>query len=337
MKTILVKIRFYLTNYFLKLKGQLSILLIKLRGKFSEEDDLDIIANICFKKWGADQKTADLKQKIEKWLEPVEDPYEKQVLIKLLENFDYYTRKRINSILIGLYKKYISNTNNYEFTIYAPIKSRNYKINSSYELLIEFRNLNNINHNSVVYDLHPLATNSYWENILDIVLVDDIAGTGKTITEYFDDNITFLKTKKIHLIVLVATVQALDVLSNYAKSKEIDLVVHNYQSISKAFSKSYIFSQHENVRARETVRNREILLWGKSNEYILGKNESEALTAFVHNTPNNTLSCFWLSNNSWQAPFPRRHDKSPQWKRPRLSEKRKDKNKLNYQIKKLSQ
>lgn len=288
------------------------------------------ISQQCLSRWGKeDMKTENFHIKISKWLEPIDDEYEESILIKLLKNFNYYTRYRISEILIDLHSSYMNEEKNDDYSIYTSIKSKNGHVNSSQELIIDYKNINNINSKSVIDDLKSIINRdkSVCSMIKCVVFVDDVIGTGKTVIDYLKGFIEFLKGKKVFLLVLEVSEFGYYKVLEFGKQNGINIKIKYFNMHKKAFLQDYIFDKDNALKARTIVEKRETLLWNNKLDYVLGFKESELLLAFCSNTPNNTLSSFWYKNEelNWNPLFPRKNDPNPKWEKSNFK-KLKEKN-----------
>lgn len=293
----------------------------------------------CLRRWGKpDKRTENFYEKITKWLDPINDEFEESILLKLLSNFNYYSRYKANEVLIELHTRYLKVEGNDDYTIYTSIKSQNGHINSSQELVIEYKNLNDINSKSTIDDLNSIIKRKtdVYDGIKSIVFVDDIIGTGKTVTDYLKLFIDFLKGKKVYLLVFEVSEEAYDKVMQFGKDNEININITYINKHKKAFCEGYIFNKEDADKARTVLENRELLLWNNNNKYVLGFGTSELLVAFWSNTPNNTLSTFWCENKnlSWTPLFPRKHDPTPKWMNNKFTNYRQKKNNANINLEK---
>ncbi|MGG5460283.1 phosphoribosyltransferase-like protein [Clostridium sp. B9] len=265
------------------------------------------ISDSCIERWGTEDKnTKNLSNKIGKFISQLGDNVETgEILLSLLENYNYYSREKVNNILISFYSKIKELDVPKYRTIYSRIE-KDHKINSSSNLLEEFKIINNIG-NSFSHDLTKLQSNDL-KDIDVIIFMDDIIGSGKTIIKFLKDNKEKLKDKSIIIFVIEIMEDGYINLKEYLKSIGCDHLICFYNKTDKAFSENGVF--------KEKSSEKRLILHGfeannvKAKNYVLGFQESEALVSFYRNTPNNTLSSYWYSlNQNWKPLFPRDLDK----------------------------
>lgn len=276
------------------------------------------ISQECLSRWGKeDKRIENFHEKIIKWLDPVDDEYEESVLIELLKNFNYYSRYRVSDILKDLHSRYMKEEENDDYTIYTSIKSKNGHVNSSQELIIDYKYINDINSKSAIDDLKSIINGKQnnGDKIKCVVFVDDIIGTGKTVINYLKGYIEFLKGKKVYLLVLEVSEYGCHKVKEFGELNEINIEIKYFNEHKKAFFEDYIFKKDDALKARTVLKKRETLLWNNKMDYVLGFEASELLVAFCSNTPNNTLSSFWYKNEklNWNPLFPRKNDPNPKW------------------------
>lgn len=300
------------------------------------DDRVKNLTTDLLEKWGTDARTSGLEEKIKKWLSPVNDEYEKHLFLKMLEHFSYHSRSSMYSHFTTLHKRFIDIESEYELSIYTSIKSKDGRVNSSQELLIYYRDLNELSHKAVFDDITPLFTKDEWNYIKNIVVVDDIIGSGKTVLTYIKSNKAQFIKKKLYILVIEVSDEAYNRIIEYGEENGIDISIQCINKYKKAFTEEYIFKDGEHTKAREILESREISLWNGRSNNVLGYEGTEALVAFVTNTPNNTLSSFWCESEhvNWYPLFPRRKDKIPRWKQNAISSVTRSKGAANYRLSK---
>ncbi|AOY77882.1 phosphoribosyltransferase [Clostridium formicaceticum] len=303
------------------------------------EEKIKNISNELLAKWGKDRRTENLENTILKWLSPVSEEYEKNILIELLNNFNYYSRTTMNNCFVELHSNFVTCEPSHEYSIFTSIKSKDGHVNSSQELIIYYRNINEVNYSAVIDDLKVLIDKEEWDYVKNIVLIDDIIGTGKTIINYLKNYVEELKNKKVFILVIEVAEQAYDRLMDFGKENDLSIEIVYVNKFKKVFFEEHIFKNGEHEKARTVVENRELMLWNGKTDNVLGYQRTEALTAFVTNTPNNTLSSFWCESKyvEWYPLFPRRKDELPKWKKEHINQKKKKQNSANYMLKKIKQ
>ena len=206
------------------------------------------------------------------------------------------------------------------------LKSQRGTINSSYEYLIEYKHLNGIAKYSIVPELNDIAQ-EYWENIDNVILVDDFCGSGKTFIDYVSKNLSLLTGKHIVYVVIHVMKEAVLKIQSYAENKKIAVDIIYEKSQNAAFSISDDISMKRECFKVESQK----LDLCKDND-IFGFSDAESLVSFFNDTPNNTLGIFWKNTSKNKALFPRNIDDKPAWMRFKANKKQRSES--NYYCKK---
>jgi hypothetical protein len=147
-----------------------------------------------------------------------------------------------------------------------------------------------------------------------LLLVDDIIGSGKSLTTYFNHNIKQQLVKenlKINTIVLCLAYMQDSVTTLIEAIKPLKIYGTSYK---KAFaSGSSVFGYRPKMLPiRQFCYTYGIDLFKLYDEekkevvsHPLGFNKSQSLIVFAHSVPNNTLPIIWSSKNNWYPLFPR--------------------------------
>lgn len=269
-----------------------------------------------------DGKT-ELRSKLEGWLKGAEED-EADILLDLFAHSAYFSKRKVNHIFLGYYNEIEDGGH----SIFTAIESQEIRQNSSHTYLNEFALVSGVSEYSIV----PMLTGFEKENlkyVKQIVFLDDIIGTGKTVTDYFETVKRYFKGKKISLWVICITERAKEKIRKYAEDNDICLEIRAYRVEKKAFEGGYIFDVEEAAKNKLIIMDLEKRLWRdkKTEEFILGKDKSQCLLSFYNDTPNNTLSSFWFCSDSWEPVFRRKNKSKPLW----LREKKRERTKRNYE------
>lgn len=143
-------------------------------------------------------------------------------------------------------------------------------------------------------------------NIDNIVLIDDIVGTGqqaiKEIKELTEKILPF-SVKNIFLLTAVGMKEGIDAIK--ANTEAYVFSAFEYSELDTIKSLDSIFYDGIAYEKREYVRKR-IEYYGRiTNSAALGYGGVGALIAFYYNTPNISLPIIWGSKNSWIPLFKR--------------------------------
>lgn len=215
-----------------------------------------------------------------------------------------------------------------EYTIFSAIESQDYRNNSSHKYLNEFSVLEDINDYSVIPSLSNLRIDKL-NRIRNIIFMDDIIGTGKTVIDFLDTIKSKIIGKKIYLWVICITEYAKDRIKLYASENNLEIIICSKREEKKAFEQGYIFNESDSEKNKKIVSNYENNLWKRPCEYILGKDDSQCLVSFYNDTPNNTLSSFWFKDQKHEPIFSRKKKTKPKW----FSERKKERIVQNYERK----
>ncbi len=302
---------------------------------------MEEIANVVdnrLEKWGTDERTRHLLKKTEDWLAPINNDLHKNIFITLLKNFNYYSRESIYNIFVNIHNTQVRSFDpNCERTLFFPLISPEGRLNHSYDMLSCYQIANSLNkicfptEMDLVEKLYPL-------DIIDnIVLIDDMTGTGNTIKNSIEFMINkfenIFRDKKIHLILLEGSEEGINKIKELEKEYDCEISIICNNLYQKAFLKEHIFDSVECEDAKAIVQQYEKEITNNNDRFVLGYNQSEALMAFYYNTPNNTLSSFWFSNErkNWSPLFPRNNTFGPSWTKDLRKKMRKTKN-VNYNL-----
>ena len=270
-----------------------------------EENKFNFIKNQCIDKWG--QKDAKIEQfeiNFDKWCIFSTDEDEK-ICLDLLKKFDYYSKARVNLELEKLHKQLEEIWEfNSDDTVYTVIKNKYGKVNSSMEYLLEYRLVNHIEGNLCREDITCIKDEMY-QNIDNVVIIDDCIGSGQTTREFFEKYKERLVGKRIYLILIHAVIDFANELQSFATDNGYILTILCANLRQKAFSEN----QDNDIKEKFMIlsRNRRI-----PEDRILGRDEVEALVSFYNNTPNNTLGIFWHETEK-NVPLFKRKNNRPVW------------------------
>jgi hypothetical protein len=281
----------------------------------------------CLEKWNddgvLDERLTFFDENFDEWKKQVPDQYI-EVLLTLLKELKYYTKKTANRILVDLHEQLKTNSNyTIDNTVFAYIKSKDGISNSSNDYWTEYKLLNNINRN-ICYENLNAINETAWECIENIVFIDDFSGSGKSIiaelTKYKDQ----FKEKNVYIIIVCAMGMAVNNLKEFGETHGINIRFIYSQIFKKAFEQK-LFS--DNNAAKEKY-----VSFAKSKNigWELGFKDTEALVSFYNNTPNNTLGFILYKSDRYFPLFPRIDDQKPIWQTKRVSSlKRRSKERKN--------
>lgn len=270
--------------------------------------DVNEVFITCADKWakdGVDDRISDAIDKFEEWANNF-DKNEREILAKILQKFEYYSRNFITRIVEELslesIKKYgISEAD----SVISVVRKVDGKYNSSYDYWLLHRIVSGLS-KEIYYDSVDSIDDMDWDNIKKVVYVDDCSGSGKQFVKFIQRQRKSFFDKQIVLIVIEAAQNAKSYIKNELKKDGINVEILAYSTKEKAL-KNILEKEKETFYSMSQKQ-------GIIKKYILGYDEAEALMAFYNNTPNDTLGLFWFPSEKNQPIFPRNLEKKPGWK-----------------------
>lgn len=252
----------------------------------------------CLKYIEEDERVCNFNEKVYEWLNQVKQK-EQKYLMDLLSRFEYYDRVKIRDTFKSLYEEYKRIEPEYQDTIYLPVASKGGVVNGATELINLFQRVGNISKKRIAYQIKEFYDNYDINDIKNIVLIDDIIGSGTT-TKYFIEHLRdkypgFIENKKIYIMAIVLLDKGVNVIKSFAVENKLNIEFIRTNYHQKAFSPNYIFPEKNVYIARRAIEKLEKMI-AKRGVDVLGYKKSQALLAFYYNTPNNTLSIFWCLN-----------------------------------------
>lgn len=268
------------------------------------KEKIDEIVRLCLAKWeikNDDDRILKFKEELPFFIQEFDDS-SMSMIESLLYRFDYFSHENVNKRLVELYAK-ISRGYNLDpkLTAYSTVKSVTGRINSSYDYISDFKNLNGISKNYVFADIDIVVGRNEWLYFDTVVLIDDICGSGDTLKRFLKDRYDIFKDKRIIYVVVCAMGKAIDRIEQFASNDGFNVAVECSVKLDKALENSEL-----KCRRDEFKRLSENL--GIYGQDILGYRKAESLVAYYNNTPNNTLGIFRKVTSKNHAIFPRHDD-----------------------------
>lgn len=279
----------------------------------------------CVDEWTKDELDERINfalDNFDKWISNFEED-EKKLLIKLLQNFDYYSHNRIVTIMKKLNLKIVKDYGISDAdSVISVVRKEDGKLNSSYEYWMLHCMVSGFG-KGMYYDSIDDIDDEYWENIGKVVYVDDCSGTGEQFAKFIKRQKKSFRNKKIILVVIEAVEEAKAYIKAELAKQGLDVEIVAYTTKEKAL-KNMI--EREKNMFYEMSQKKDI--FGK---YVLGFENAEALMAFYNNTPNDTLGLFWFMSKKNNPIFPRELEKKPGWKLSNAEKKKR--NRQQYETK----
>ena len=287
--------------------------------------NIDEVFEERLEKWsllGFDSKLDTAIDNIEEWTKNFNNK-EIDILCELLKKFYYYTYRNVSEIIKELSaiskEKFDLSENN---SIVSVIRKADGKLGSSSEYMILHKMVSGLN-KSIYYESLEAIKDEEWNNIKNIIFVDDCCGTGKTFMKFLKQQKKSFLNKRIIFIIIEIMEKAKYDIEDYAKCENLCIEILAHEIREKAFK---IDDKILSPMFIEMSKKRHIC-----EKYIMGYEQTEALMAFYNNTPNNTLGLFWLQTPENIPIFPRELAEIPGWKK--LSKEKERRAKQQYEAK----
>ena len=257
-------------------------------------------------KWGGKKVIKKFDSKMEEFLAQFTEEEQFQI-IKLLSNFDYYTKRtviaRIKKLFLLFQEKCEQSTNNIVFTgVTKENKTSFSKV--FFNLFWEENKLKPFS----VENLSNLLANHEAPAI--IAFVDDYSGSGnsfiKVVSRYLKLNKS-LQRSKIYFLTIHCSELAINNIEIFAQKTNLDIECISLKTTPKAFEEHYIFNLSEDERKKFSIMSNNYKI---KESLVFGKYDTEGLISFEYNTPNNTLGIFWTDEGSIKPLFFREKDYS---------------------------
>lgn len=141
--------------------------------------------------------------------------------------------------------------------------------------------------------------------IKTVILIDDFSGSGDTIKNFLKNMAEIIKNKEVIIFIIDITEEAKKViLTTFKEYGYSNAAVHYSNLRGKCFDEGYLDDKY-NYKEMLKEFEETVLL----SKHPLGYKDSQALVTFYRNTPNNTLSSYWLNEqSSWKPLFKREND-----------------------------
>lgn len=262
---------------------------------------------------GVDGRLNNALDKFEEWINNFEED-EKELLAKLLQKFNYYSKNYIEEIIGKLNTESIkrcgiSNAD----SVISVVRKVDGLYNSSYEYWILHLVVSGLS-KEIYYDAVDDIDEAEWNKIKKVVYVDDCSGTGKQFVKFMQRQKKSFLNKQVVLIVIEAVVEAKKYIKNELAKEGINVEIIAYATKEKALKNML---ENEKRTFYDMSQRQRI-----NKDYIFGFGNAEALMSFYNNTPNDTLGLFWYPSEENIPIFPRNLEEKPEWKLKKSKKKR---------------
>lgn len=276
--------------------------LICLLSKLSAQNLNDLTNIFEEKKWKLNNsENVSLFNRISRFLENLDDSH-KQIFLKILNLFEYYTLNDYESLLIVALKKMKLDLGSNKY-FFAPIMSdRDIKDIKSSMLVAYLLKSNTLQYDEVLsklkitltYDLNREQIDRINRRQTYLVLVDDFIGSGNSAIESAKYYLN-LGIKKEKIIVL-----SLITMNSGLRNLEENNYKFFYSKQSLSLSEKVPITELIEIKNNISIISEKL---GIRND-ILGYDESEGILSMVR-VPNNSLSLLWQGDPKDNIPFPR--------------------------------
>jgi hypothetical protein len=244
---------------------------------------------------------------------------EKQLALFLLCNFVYYNENEIKHLVRVMLDRYAHSV--------FSVESKDTITDDDFSELIrctQFTFLGNISESSSYLLYHFRQENDISKQCFieqsstkNIVFIDDFSITGSQAVDYIKKEIkvdTWDKSKKIYILLMIATVEAVEELKKIEGTTVLPCII--LDDNSKVFSdNSMVFTEYltkckDEAKVICEYYGKKIIDPSKVSKGMtpLGFGGGGYLFGAYYNIPDNTLPIFWSSLNNWNYLF-KRYDK----------------------------
>ena len=231
---------------------------------------------------------------------------EQDILAKLLQRFNYYSKESVIDIVKKLNDEAIERfgISNID-SIVSVVRKADGKLNSSYEFWMLHQNVSGLS-KDIYYDSLNDINDDDWKNIKNVVFVDDCSGTGRQFKKFLKRQTKSLLGKHVILIAVEIVEDAKTNIEDYSITSGIDIDILYYKKREKAFKdiNESVIKKFFGMSEKKEI----------DTSMILGIWDAEALMAFYNNSPNDTLGLFWYPFGKNIPIFPREMDEEAGWK-----------------------
>ena len=168
----------------------------------------------------------------EDWCKGLNEQQEQQ-FTSFLERFNYYTDSKVNNILSELHKIAVENYNiSNKNTVVSVVRKNQGAMGSSSAYWLKYKYASGLS-SKVFYDSLEDIEEESWNNIMNVVFIDDCCGTGKTFINFIDKQNKDFSNKQIILITIEMMQNAKKCIEEYAKKKQLNIALLHYNCAEK--------------------------------------------------------------------------------------------------------
>lgn len=268
------------------------------------------------------------EDRIIEWLSCFPQDSDKEILLKLLENFRYYPQNKYDFELFNIFNEIRTKESDLSKVFFVTFPSKNHIASGGDSLrssLVKITN-NLLAKDHILSDAVLITDSALISEISQahaIVFIDDIFGTGLTLARNVKN---FLGKYNIHISakIYIASLSAKksihkDNLMKWLRPQVVELIITEYTT-PQIESAAYLTDDQ-----KKRIEEIELYLEDNRNDpekekspdktYYLGFKQSQQLIGFFYNIPNNTLMNIWMPT-AVSLPLFCRHD----YKRPGIDD-----------------
>ena len=216
--------------------------------------------------------------------------------LKILESIDYYSsddiREMIKEASEMLKKEFLSEFSGVKFAALGDTSST-----SGSQFLHDLQKDLRLPDEHFPKDFEtvdPYTTSTF-------VFVDDMIGSGKQAVKFYRDKLeNKFPSTTMYYFALIGYKNGIEHVRQNTKFKEV-FAIETMDATQKAFDGPLKFpdqAERDEIRKMAEEYGQDLYKYG-----ALGWDDSQALIAFAHNTPNNTLPIIWAGTESESEPF----------------------------------
>lgn len=262
-----------------------------------------------------DKKLRNLEDKLINWLEPIPSEFRYHFL-HLFMNFQYFDRMKIIEWFETSFISYMTKIKQNNDTLFLPVCSFGGVMNGAVSLFDCMNEADvDLSKNKMAAQPRDFYDENDLSNYRNIVLVDDIVGSGDTLIDFIERTLItcpdFFAKRTLYVLTILCLDKGRENVLKYAKDTELILHFLDTVVVSKVFSNLSIYPDPKlGKEAKKSIKQFEENVASKPI-YTWGYKRSEILVAFYFNTPNNTLATFHEKNDElpWNPVFPRKKNK----------------------------
>ncbi|MDR0905451.1 MAG: hypothetical protein LBN00_04665 [Oscillospiraceae bacterium] len=267
-----------------------------------------------------DKRIEELPEKLDKWLASVACD-DREIFLRLFSRYTYITpavaQERYERAVVLLKDKLAAQSLSLSDVLFITVEAPGAAKSGSDNVRTDLhrRTLDEIDKEQIIASCGKLKSD-VWTGYKAIVFVDDIVGTGFTLSgeiKRVAENYS-LDNKLLYYICLIPTRSGIRFIKK--KCKEINIIItptfEKPWILPSAFKENFTAAEEERVRCYEEII--DAYMKEPDKTFVMGFYESKQLISFYYNTPNNTLCCFWKESDIHTPLFKR------QGQRPTLSD-----------------